>query len=68
MTRVVFAVTDSTVRERIVYGEDIVIFIKSRRLTPLGHVERMPKKMLSLRILDRETLETRKRGRPRRIG
>ena len=42
-------------------GEDIVIFIKSRRFSWLGHVKRMPKERMPLRILDGEIFVTTKR-------
>jgi len=46
--------------------DDIVRFIKSRRITMLGHVMRMDDKRTPKRILEWKPIGTRIRGRPRK--
>jgi hypothetical protein len=52
--------------EEILRGEDIVRFVKSRRLAWLGHVERMGEERMPRRLLHGRIEERRRRGRPRK--
>lgn len=52
--------------EQISEREDIVRFIKSRRLMWLGHIKRMPKERMPYKLLCGEMNGIRKRGRPRK--
>jgi hypothetical protein len=51
--------------EEILGGEDVVKFVKSRRLTWLGHVERMEDEKMSRKLLHGRMEGRRSRGRPR---
>lgn len=50
----------------ILNNEDVVRFIKARRLSWLGHVIRMPPARLQKQLLEGKMEGTRRRGRPRR--
>jgi hypothetical protein len=52
--------------QKIINDEDIVRFVKSRRLELLGHVERMDENRAPKKFLHGSMEEKRKRGRPRR--
>jgi hypothetical protein len=52
--------------EEIFEGEDIVRFVKSRRLAWLGHVERMGKERMPRKLLHGGIEGRRRRGRPRK--
>lgn len=50
----------------LIYGEDLVRFVKSQRLRWLGHLERMDSERTA-RVVDRSSLTgRRRRGRPRK--
>jgi len=51
---------------KLIKNEDIVRFIKSRRIAWLGHVIRMDDKSMPKRILEWKLMGTRIRGRPRK--
>jgi hypothetical protein len=50
----------------LIENADIVIFIKNRRITWLGHVMRMDDKRTPKRILEWKPIGARIRGRPRK--
>jgi hypothetical protein len=50
----------------LIENADIVRFIKSRRITWIGHVMRMDDKRTPKRILEWKPIGTRTRGRPRK--
>jgi hypothetical protein len=50
----------------LIENADIVRFMKSRRITWLGHVMRMDDERAPKRILERKPIGTRIRGRPRK--
>jgi hypothetical protein len=50
----------------LIENADIVRFIKSRRMSWLGHVMRMDDKRTAKRILEWKPIGTRIRGRPRK--
>jgi SOS response regulatory protein OraA/RecX len=52
--------------EEILRGEDIVKFVKSRRLAWLRHVEWMDEERLSRKLLHGRMEGRRRRGRPRK--
>jgi hypothetical protein len=52
----------------LIENADIVRFIKSRRITWLGHMMRMDDKRTPKRILQWKPVGTRTRGRPRKRG
>jgi hypothetical protein len=52
--------------EEVLRGEDIVEFVKSRRLAWLGHVERMDEEMISRKLLHGRVVGRRRRGRTRK--
>jgi hypothetical protein len=52
--------------EEILGGEDIVKFVKSRRLAWLGHVERMEEERMLRKLLHGRMEGRRRRGRPRK--
>jgi len=47
-------------------GENIVKWIKGRRISWLGHLERMEEDRILQTIFTQEMEETRRRGRPRK--
>jgi hypothetical protein len=51
--------------ENIIRHENIVRHIKSKRLSWLGHVERMPDRRVAKSIYKWKTYATRLKGRPR---
>jgi hypothetical protein len=52
--------------QEIIKNEDIVRFVKSRRLEWLGHIEGMDDNRISKKILHGRMEGKRKRGRPRK--
>jgi hypothetical protein len=52
--------------EEILRGEDIVRFVKSRRLAWLDHVERMGEERMQRKLLHGKIEGRRRRGRPRK--
>jgi len=50
----------------LIGNANIVIFIKSKRITWIGHVMRMDDKRIPKRILQWKPIGTRTRGRPRK--
>jgi hypothetical protein len=53
------------VLNNLIKNADIVRFIKSRRTVWLGHMKQMDDKIISKRILERQPICTRTRGRPK---
>ena len=51
--------------EHLIGGQDIVRFIKARRIGWLGHVERMTEERMPRRILNEKFYHSRRKGRPR---
>ena len=52
--------------EDVSKGENIVKWIKGRRISWLGHLERMEEDRMHKKIFTRELEGTRRRGRPRK--
>jgi hypothetical protein len=52
--------------EELNKGENIVKWIKGRRISWLGHLERMKEDGMPKKIFTQELEETRRRGRPRK--
>jgi hypothetical protein len=52
--------------EEILRGEDIMRFVKSRRLAWLGHMERIGEERMQRKLLHGKTEGRRRRGRPRK--
>jgi hypothetical protein len=58
-------VRNGTIREIMGVGKNILEVTEEKRLRCFGHVKRMPKNRLPLKILEREPERTRRRGRPK---
>jgi hypothetical protein len=54
--------------EEISKGENIVKWMKGRRISWLGHLERMEEDRIPRKIFTQELEGTRRRGRPRKYG
>jgi hypothetical protein len=58
-------VRNGTIREIMEVGKNILEVIEEKRLRWFGHVKRMPRNRLPLKILEWEPEGTRRRGRPK---
>jgi hypothetical protein len=58
-------VRNVTTREIMEVGKNVLEVIEEKRLRCFGHVKRMPRNRLPLKILEWESEGTRRRGRPK---
>jgi hypothetical protein len=52
--------------EELSKGEKVVKWVKEKRISWLGHLERMEEDRMPKKIFTQELEETRRRGRPRK--